>query len=208
MKSLIITAALLFASSAAQAATLTFEGDICGGGTSCTNGEAIDQSYGDIAGQVDVIYDSNLSAAGLQDGFYWNTNYEGLEDVAYGSGNPMSISFAALGGDEITVSSFDIAPYADRTVDMFVEVIDMFDNSVLASWDFSPLSTIAFTSLSGVWSSMAGIELRFTGNTFNLGIDNVVYSAKADIPPIPLPASAVLLLAGLGGLVLARRRRS
>ena len=66
VKSLFV-AALITASSAmpigAHAATLDFSGNICGvaGNQACGNGSQIGQSYGDIAGQLDISYRSRLT---------------------------------------------------------------------------------------------------------------------------------------------------
>jgi len=45
------------------------------------------------------------------------------------------------------------------------------------------------------------------GNSDNVGIDNITFSQIA-VAPVPLPAALPLLLAGLGGLAIARRRKA
>lgn len=74
MRILSLILAFGMAAGAAQSATLDFSGNICGGGNACINGAKIDQSYGDIVGQVDVIYDGNRTTAALESLIYFSTN--------------------------------------------------------------------------------------------------------------------------------------
>ena len=62
------TAAISLFGASAQAAVLTFDGDICGGGTSCSDSERIDATYGDITDVIDVQYadDNPDSGDGLR----------------------------------------------------------------------------------------------------------------------------------------------
>jgi hypothetical protein len=83
-KTFCIALALSFSASLAQAAVLTFGGPICGGAI-CADGQLIDQSYGDIAGQPDVEHDADLAAAALGNLTYWNARYQTLANVAFAS---------------------------------------------------------------------------------------------------------------------------
>src|SRR5215813_10724626 len=68
---------------------LTFDGAICAG--VCANGGTISQSYGDVAGVVDVQYNRDINAfstgaAGAEMRF-WSTGFGNLTNVAYGANN-------------------------------------------------------------------------------------------------------------------------
>ena len=49
-------------------------------------------------------------------------------------------------------------------------------------------------------------SLSFLTNTGNARVDDIVVDVP-DVAPVPLPASAALLLAGMGGLAALRRRK-
>lgn len=206
----------------AQAAPLTldFSGSICGlgGDTLCGNGSLIGQNYGDIAGQLDVIYDRDRDAAGNMPVYHWAAGYETLPHVAFGefSDGGLSILFQPLAGFMVTVFGFDIAPYASSVTDTLVQVIDTATASLLVNQSFTPLPTGEVTQFSGTWASASGVQINLGPDAWNVGISNIRYSVTQVAPvdpetpsPVPLPAGGWLLLAGLGGLgAIARRRRT
>jgi hypothetical protein len=224
---LAFAATLAFAApAAATTVTLDFAGDICDTPTSaCFNGVAISQSYGDIAGQVDVRYNADRSTPALSPLLYWSTGYETLTDVAYGSLGlgGISIALVAQTGFQITLMGFDIAPYVDNSEDTLVRVIDRKDVSFAFSQDFAPLSTEGVTSFSfsgPEFTSTTGFDIWLGPDAWNVGIDNIVFSVNpidtnggptdpvdpTDPAVVPLPATALLLLGALGGLTVLRRR--
>ncbi|TGD45200.1 VPLPA-CTERM sorting domain-containing protein [Pseudotabrizicola sediminis] len=203
----------------AQAAPviLDFAGNICGAGgdQACAPGAIIGQTYGDIAGQLDVVYDASRSAAGTSNLYYWDAGYETLANVAYGDfgAGGLSILFQPLAGFMVTVFGFDIAPYASRVTDTLVQVIDTATNSLLVNQGFTPLPSGEVTQFSGSWTSASGIQINLGPDAWDVGISNISYSVAPvgpDTPsPVPLPAAGWLMLAGLGGLgAIARRRRT
>ncbi|WP_103333538.1 VPLPA-CTERM sorting domain-containing protein [Pseudotabrizicola formosa] len=203
----------------AQAAPLIldFSGSICGAAadTVCGNGSFIGQSYGDIAGQLDVIYDGSRDNAGLFDVRHWAGGYETLPHVAYGEfvGGGLSILFQPLAGFAVTVSGFEIAPYASSISDTLVQVIDTAANTLLVNQSFTPLATGEVTSFNGSWTSASGIQINLGPDAWNVGISNILYSVAAvdpgTPPAVPLPAAGWMMLAGVGALgALARRRRT
>ncbi|MCF2906420.1 VPLPA-CTERM sorting domain-containing protein [Octadecabacter sp. CECT 8868] len=211
---LISTAAALVAfSSPAFAATLDFSGDICTGGGACSNGLQIDQAYGDIAGELDVVWDADTATAANENVLFWNGNYEDLGSVAYSlsSGTGMSITFAAAAGFDALLDGFSIARYANRVVTTSITVVDLADSSVLL--DTGDFETTFDGSLDYVLNaqSSAGFEIFFGPDSWNVGISDIAYSSAATAvvnpSPVPLPAAGWMLLAGLGGMAAAGRRK-
>lgn len=203
----------------AQAAPLLldFSGNICGDTGDAACGSIIGQNYGDIAGQLDIVYDADRSAVGISNLYHWGAGYETLENVAFGdnAGGGLSILFQPLAGFVVTVFGFDIAPYAGRVRDTLVQVIDTATNTLLADSSFTPLPVGQVTQFTGSWASASGIRINLGPDAWDVGISNISYSVAQIAPvdpetpsPVPVPAAGWLMLAGLGGLgAFARRRR-
>lgn len=206
-------ALLLVGAQGAWAATYTldFNGNICGG-LACIAVSPIDQSYGDVAGAVDVTFDANLSTAAATSAYWWPAGYETLVNVAYGDagGGGLGITFAAAAGKKVTINGFDIAPYFDRQRTSRVQVIDGATNTTLFDSGTFVVSIAGVTSYAnpGDWTSSL-ISILLGPDAYDVGIDNISYTLTDPngVNPVPLPAAAWLLLGGLGALGAVARRR-
>ncbi|WP_424965669.1 hypothetical protein [Dinoroseobacter sp. S375] len=215
-KALITSATLLFAASSAHATsvTLTFDGDACADGLCNSNREAISQDYGDIDGEVEVTYDASRVSDGLQPWIYWNLGYEELVDAAYGNSGSQggTLLIEPLDGFEVSLVKMDIAPYADalQTTGVTVTEVGGVEQTALA---VDLLSVIESTEvdLSAFGPSTSGYLITIAPEFFNTGVDNIMFDvSRVDTTPapVPLPPSALMMLAGVAGLGgLARRRR-
>lgn len=200
----------VFLASAASAATIDFTDATCSGGGACNVGTPLDQSYGDMTG-VDVIYDRDLTTSGLQDVLYWSTGYEELDGVIYTNQNAgMSVTLEAEAGYEVSLDSLLIAPYFNRTVNTQIAIIDLADGTEVYNSTFMPLSVDGSTEISDAadWTSASGYTILFGPDAFNAGIGSITYSAQQLVAAVPLPAGGALLLLGLAGLGIVRRRRT
>jgi hypothetical protein len=121
-------------------------------------------------------------------------------------------------GIDVTLSSFDLGNYAGEIVVPKLEIFaDMVLQYSLLDFILPADSTNTHLDFDGldISGSQVGIFIDLTGlggNSDNVGLDNVVFSqGAATTPPnpnpIPLPAGLPLMLAGLGGLGLIRRRK-
>lgn len=210
MKVLLLSATVALLGGSVQAATLDFSGNICGGGTSCTDAEGIDQSYGDMTG-VDVEYDGDQGLSGLQNFNYWNDSYGDLTGVAY-YGEGATLSFLAATGYKVFLDSLETAGWPNSNRILGFTVTDLFDGSILYS---TPAGTVApgtgHADFNLALSSIVGLKITFVGDFFNGGVDNIVYRAEPTQPnpsPVPLPAGMWLLGGGLAALAAMRRRKN
>jgi hypothetical protein len=209
MRLIIATAMAGLLSTAASAATLDFSGDICIGGTACANGDAIDQSYGDMLG-VDLMYDGDASTTAIEDVFVWGTGYEDFSDAIYTDlGTEMSLSLLAETGYEVTLTSLAIAPYLNRINDTQVRILDLATSTNIVNRMFAPLSTDGSTTITANATSSVGFSIFFGPDAYDVGIGSLSYDAQLVGQPaaVPLPAAGWMLVAGMGGLFAAKRKR-
>lgn len=205
----ILTAATFVALSLptlSQAATLTFDGPICGGAQCVVYEQSIDQTYGDMMG-VDVEYDAIPGKPGLQGLQYWDNDYSGLTNVAYDYHNAgATISFLAAVGYTVSLGGLDLGSWANEDRIGGFSITDLFDGSEAFNSGLVTVSGATASTFDFSYSSRVGLRISFLGNFDSVGVDNIVYDAVPS--PVPLPASSLLLMGGLAGLAALRRRRS
>jgi hypothetical protein len=208
--------ASLLAAGSASAATLDFSGNICdpGGNAACVNYAYIAQGYGDIPGQLDVVYDRDIGGTGEDRLSWWDTSYSELFAVAWGGLNDASgrpeIFFDPAPGYEVTVSSFRLGAWPNTSRTTQVSVLDGSGDELFASAPGITISGAASSLFSGPWTSAEGIRIQWGPSGYNVGIDDIVFAVRpSGVAPVPLPAPLALLATGLVALAgLHRARRS
>ncbi len=201
-----MTLGCAFTAMPAGAAVLDFSGNICGG--ACINFGTIDDTYGDIAGVVDVSYRNLLGNVGATNLRYWSTDYNDLVDVAWtdgGDGNSRGeIFIQPLNGQAVTLNSFDLGAWVNTTLSSTYTILDgamniRFESGAIDVGSPPNHSHYDFVGL----SSLDGIRIQWGPSAFNVGIDNINYTLAG--APVPLPPGLALL--GTGVLVLVGRQR-
>lgn len=218
MKTTLIAASLAFAVSTAQAVTVDFStGVFCsssasGTGTvqACGLNSYLHQNYGDVAGVVDVTYRTPLLNPS-QTLHWYGPNYNDLQGVAYApGGNPNSygrIELKPLNGLAIDLTHFDLGAWFNTTRNTTVDVYEIGNTAVSLFGYSGPVGAGSTTHASfnpNIAPSTVGfwIDWRFTA--YDVGIDNITFDVAAVIPE---PETYALLLAGLGLIGFAARRR-
>lgn len=223
MKTQILAAALALTAAAAHADILDFGNgpgvpSICsaasdgtGALVACADYARLNQSYGDIAGVLDVQYSQPLAStpASLN---WWSGSYNGLYGVLWADGGDGPASYARIdlvplsGAAGVTLTSLDLGAYPSTTRNTDLKVFDLATNNLLYSYAGPVGSSTTATSFSVGVSAAAGLRIEWRNTAYNVGIDNIVFQVSA----VPEPASASLALAGLAllGATVARRRRA
>lgn len=204
-------ATVTFSAEKAEAAPLTFDGNICEGGSACFNFAFVDQSYGDIAGQLDVQYNSNTlntaewgtTAGRVQ---WWADSYSTLTSVIFGAINAqVGVFLAPLAGYQVTLNGFDLGMWPNATHQSQVTIADGLNN-IFLSTGFQNFPGDAPTHFSGPYTSSSGIYILFGPDGYNGGIDNIDFTVS-QVGAVPEPETYAMMLAGLGLLGVAARRR-
>lgn len=222
MKTHILAAALALAATAAQADVLDFGNGpaapaICsanangsGALVACADYARLNQSYGDIAGVLDVQYSQPLAATPTSLN-WWSGSYNGLYGVLWADGGDGPNSYARIdlvplaGASGVTLTSLDLGAYPSTTRNTDFKVLDLSNNQVLYSYQGPVGSSTTATTFNLGLASTAGLRIEWRNTAYNVGIDNLVFQAAV----VPEPASASMTLAGLAllGAAVARRRR-
>ena len=199
-------------SSTASAVTLDFSSAICGGGTSCGNGEQIDASYGDSA-QIDVGYRSLVSGgdgAVHQDHLKWWNDYGDLPGVAWGGSNASYVSEISLDpadGFEVQLVGFDLGSYQNAARSGQVTIYDLDYNVLYSSGPFTTPTGETHLDFDLNLAFNDGLRIQWGPDGYDIGLDNLVFNVRAAQDPQPTPAPAALGLFALGLLGLAGLRR-
>jgi hypothetical protein len=197
-----LASALVFSAGASQAMTvLTFDGNVCsqfsdgsGALTSCSSGSRINQSYGDVAG-VDVSW--RESPASSASAAFWPDSYSGMSRVAYGDRPLITLAGA------VTLHSFDIGAWPNINRQSQVTVVDLATSTTVLSTGPITILGSTPTNFSLDLYSPAGFTIQFGPDGFNVGIDNIAFTAGV----VPEPGTWALLAAGLAAVGGVARRR-
>lgn len=183
--------------------------DGLGATSNCGNGSYLSQSYGDIAGSVDVSYSApRLNRASTLN--WWSDAYNNLYGVAWAPNNDADslarIEIRALQPEAVvTLTHFDLGSWPNSSRPSTVNVYAIGGGTPLFSFtgaigqqpdNLATPFTLNVSAPGGLW-----IEWR--DSAYNNGIDNIEYTVSA----VPEGATITSLLAGLGLLGWATRRR-
>lgn len=202
IKSLTLTLTAIAAATAAHAVTMVANFD----GTHDDYDAPLSfQTYYDVSGEADFEITSTYG--------FWNSGYADLAGVIYNSINSvLSIEIRALTGFQVTLDSFQIAPYESYTDTTGYEVADLADTgtSLLSATGLDLDNSTALT-ISPNLTSANGFLITFGPDAWNNGMDNITFTTSA-LPTtsstVPDASSTLALLAlGLAGLGFAARKR-
>ncbi len=200
----VLAAAAVSAPASAATTLLDFDG-ACDG--PCTDGQLISDSYGDSA-LADVSYrsitaDSGETFEGLR---YWEGGYADLSGVVYGGTNGVNfiaeIAFTPTAGNEISLDSLVTASYLGRVTSSPFEIFSGSGDLLLSTVLPTPGTGAGHgfdTSALGYRAD--GYILRFGPDSYNVGVDNVEFSARAiGGGGVPEPATWGMLIIGFGAI--------
>lgn len=186
LKPVLLVGALTLAAGAAQATVLTFDStaDCSTPEVTITAGSAAGACSGTSSGPGGSAMLVRSSARGDS---FWTATFSSLM-------GGISVDLGDFNADEdrLFVSAFDALDALLETVTLDISASDR------------TMHTLSLTA-----TNVAKITFGITGDLgtgSGIYADNLTFSSA--MSPIPLPAGGLLILTGLGGLALMRRRRS
>jgi PEP-CTERM motif len=210
------SAATLDFGSAGNPVICTAAADGSGPLIACGNGSAISQSYGDVAGSVDVSY-SAPRVTNPQSLLWWAGSYNNLYGVAWAPGNDSNsrarIEIKAVNpGDSINLASFTLGAYPNTTLNTTVNIFAI--GGTIPLFAFSGNVGNSGTNTPTIFSPNltvnGGLWIEWADSAYNVGIDNIQYNVVPAVGgAVPEPSTWAMLLTGFGFIgAAARRRRS
>ena len=209
MKTAIVLATLIATgATTASAASLLANGDFESGDTGFSSDYLATPSNTNAA-QYAITTDPNI----------WNGSFSSFADHTTGTGNMMAVNGGTSAGAVVWSETVDIMANTEYSFTGWIADLFSGDSSVSLVINGATLGLITAPTTVRVWEdfafcwfsgantsvtiSLLQASTGFVGNDYAL--DDLSFSAKG-ISPIPLPAGLPLLMAGLGGLALLRRR--
>ena len=185
LKPVLLAGALTLAAGAAQATVLTFDStaDCSTAEVTITAGAAA----GACSGSSGPGGSAMLVRSSSRGDSFWTATFASLVD-----GISVDLGDFNADADRLFVSAFDALDALLETVTLDIVASD---------------STMHTLSLSA--TNVAKVTFGITGDLgtgSGIYADNLTFSAG--MSPVPLPAGGLLILTGLGGLALMRRRKS
>ena len=185
-------------------------------GTPVGSGQRVSQSYGDVAGVVNVQY-AELGNAFGRSLHWWPDEYNNLYGVLYSPSGSARIDVIPQGGKQLTLNSFLLGAFRRTTLPTMLTISDIAGGSPLYTFvgsvgTASPAANAA-TLFSFDLQSLAGFRIDWVQAAGGgiVAIDDLKFTvADLAAPPsvVPEPGSWALMGTGLAMLgVLARRRR-
>jgi hypothetical protein len=206
------TTAFWLAASPAHATVLLFNDATCLGGNPCSNGMAIDQTYGDSSSvNVEWRFDSSLAADTNNNFRYWGTNYSELLGIGYGTpgANGASVFFAPLQTGAVTLNSFRLGGWPSTTRNTSFTIFNGLGNVLFSSGDISVGTGNQSNLFTVNLASTNGIGVKFGPDSSNVGIDNIDFSFSS-VSAVPEPSTWAMLILGfglIGGAMRSSKRR-
>lgn len=141
---------------------------------------------------------------------FWPTGFGGLTNVVYGVNGVdhfAELKLVPQAGFAVRLNSFDLAGYNQANhPNAQVRILDGVTNAVLV--DYSPVTVLgsggAISTFTPNLTHAGPISIRFGYDNWNIAIDNVNFD---QITAVPEPEAYALMLAGLGLVGWAARRR-
>lgn len=208
-------ASLVLAAPASHAAIIDFNGPgVCnanmdgnGALVVCANWAFLSQSYGDMAGVIDVQYSAFNAVNTSLD--WWDADYNTLRGVAFAPGGDGDshgrIDLKPLNGMGVKLTHFDMGAYSNTSMGTHITISDMSGNVLYTyNGNVGTSSPNMPTSFNGSWFGKDGIRIEWENSAYNVGIDNIAYEMAGAVPE---PETYAMLGAGLAVLALRARRR-
>lgn len=205
-------------SPAAFGTVLTFSGNICttnangsGGPSACvSNGAYISNAYGSGPNVQLTYFATSVNGSSTLTTWIDPNVYGNLTGVAYGffGADYASVTFAPTSGNTVALNSVDFGATncggCNRPVTAIV--IDLANNQTVFSTSFNLAGGTASSLNFGGLSSSAGLEFRYSGDTFNVAIDNLDFNVSAaPTSGVPEPTTLSLVGAAVACVIIGRR---
>ena len=197
--SLLLPLALLTGGPALAASyTLDFTGSGAVPDTFGDNSEA-DLSYRGItqSGYGDVATNGELR--------FWTTGYGDLDGAVYSNvnGSHGEVRIEAIDPSMwVTIDSFDMGGWVTDELAEW-RIFDLTWNLIASGSGTAP-NTGSRLSVAPNSGAQGGVIFQWGADAWDVGVENFSYTVSST--PVPLPAPALLLIAGLAGIGALRRR--